>query len=92
MRREDCRRDCVGPYCEGCRKFVPLSSDVVLDEVRAFLEKSRKEHYYCDDCWYTCPKHQEGSCNENYSEDECICGADEYNAELDIILKKLESI
>jgi hypothetical protein len=37
MRREDCRRDCVGPDCEGCRKFVPLSSDAVLDDNFVFM-------------------------------------------------------
>ena len=39
MRREDCRIDCVGPDCEGCRKFVLLSSDAVLGEVMAKIEE-----------------------------------------------------
>ena len=32
-------------------------------------------HYSCDDCWYSCPKSAEGSCNENYG-DECTCQRD----------------
>ena len=35
MRRQDCGSDCVGPDCEGCQNFKPLSSHAVLGEVTA---------------------------------------------------------
>lgn len=41
MRRQDCGSDCVGPDCEGCQNFKPLSSHAVLGEVSAgqFIQK-----------------------------------------------------
>lgn len=65
------------------------SRNAVLGEVRAFLEKSRKEHYYCEDNWYSCPMEPNEGCSDGRKEHKCDCGADKYNAELDIILKKL---
>jgi hypothetical protein len=38
-----------------------------------------RTHYYCEDTWYSCPKHPEGCANDG-SGDECNCGADEWNA------------
>jgi len=52
------------------------------------VEKIRKlalrEHYSCDDCFYSCPKSEEGCCNDEL-EDECNCGADEHNKEVNEI-------
>ena len=42
----------------------------------------RREHHYCEDKWYSCPKHEDGCANEREG-DECNCGADEINAEFD---------
>lgn len=70
-----------------CKKRRTLSSHAVLAEVRAFLESSRKKHHYCDDSWYSCPRHEDGCANDDLI--DCNCGADKYNMELDIILKKL---
>jgi hypothetical protein len=39
-----------------------------------------------EDCWYSCPKAPDGCCNDNYAEDECICGADDHNARVDATL------
>lgn len=59
-------------------------------ETIQFLMNGERPHHYCDDdCWYTCPKHPEGCCNESAGT-ECNCGADEYNAKLTQLLVKLE--
>lgn len=50
------------------------------------LEKLRRIHNYCDDCWYSCPKAEDGCCNDEVG-DECNCGADQHNAVLDGIIK-----
>ncbi len=49
------------------------------------LEKLRRHHTYCDDCWYSCPKAEDGCCNDQAG-DECNCGADKHNAILDGII------
>ena len=46
------------------------------------LENNRQTHHYCEDTWYSCPKHEDGCANEAQG-DECSCGADEINAEFD---------
>ena len=35
----------------------------------------KRDHAWCEDCWYTCPKHEE-SCSD---ESGCNCGADSFN-------------
>ena len=59
-----------------------------LKSVLYFLEESRREHYYCEDCYYTCPLHPEELEYSSWHDDnkKCNCGADEYNAELDKII------
>lgn len=46
------------------------------------LENNRQTHHYCEDTWYSCPKHEDGCANESEG-DECNCGADKANAEID---------
>ena len=46
------------------------------------LELNRRTHYYCEDTWYSCPKHEDGCANEAEG-DECNCGADQINAQID---------
>lgn len=60
------------------------------EEIVAFIESRRLSHYYCEDCWYTCPKHPEGCCNDK-KPDICNCGADQWNAEIDATIKRLLS-
>lgn len=59
-------------------------------EIVAFLESRRQGHYFCEDSWYTCPKHPEGSCNE-HKPVVCDCGADKWNEEIDAFIKRLLS-
>ena len=58
---------------------------VRFEDVRAFLLESKRKHYVCEDCWYSCPKSGE-CCNEFRKQDECDCGADEWNAKVDAAL------
>ena len=48
-------------------------------EALSLLPELERGHYYCDDCWYSCPKAIDGCCDERQG-DECNCGADNYNA------------
>ena len=59
-------------------------------DVFAELETLRRQHYYCDDCWYSCPKAEDGCCDESQG-GECNCGADEHNARLDRIVAYLRA-
>ena len=57
----------------------------MLKDLLVFLEGCRHKHYYCFDCWYTCPEHPDGCCNDEDG-DKCNCGANEFNIELDKII------
>lgn len=52
------------------------------------LENNRWTHYYCEDTWYSCPKHEEGCANDSEG-DECNCGADKANAEIEAAIAPL---
>jgi hypothetical protein len=52
------------------------------------LECNRRSHYYCEDTWYSCPKHEEGCANEAEG-DECNCGADEANKTINAAITAL---
>ena len=60
----------------------------LYEDLVTFLENSRRSHYYCEDYWYSCPKHPYG-CADSWAGDECNCGADEYNAKLDRMIERL---
>ena len=67
------------------------SDNAILKEIQTFLEGSRRKHDYCNDPWYSCPKAEEG-CTDKRLGNDCICGADDYNKRLDVILEKLSKI
>ena len=48
-------------------------SDSVRDQLAAII--AILGHYECEDCWYSCPKSTEGSCNDDAG-DECNCGVE----------------
>ena len=52
------------------------------------LENNRQTHHYCEDTWYSCPKHEDGCANDSEG-DECNCGADKANAEIDSAITSL---
>lgn len=53
------------------------------------LKNNRQTHHYCEDTWYSCPKHEDGCANDSEG-DECNCGADNANIEIDKAIKALE--
>lgn len=54
-------------------------------------ELAKQRHYYCDDCWYSCPLAPDGCCNDDYPEDECNCGASKHNAEVEKLLQEINA-
>ena len=62
------------------------------EELIERLEGLRRGHLQVEeDCWYSCPKSEEGCCNE-WAGPECDCGADAHNAELDAIIADLRGL
>jgi len=59
-----------------------MTKDEALKLALEALENNRKTHHYCEDTWYSCPKHEDGCANDSEG-DECNCGADKANAEID---------
>ena len=61
--------------------------DDALDKLAAaearigrLAELARREHYTCEDSWYSCPKSPEGCARDG--DTDCTCGADYINAEV----------
>ena len=52
------------------------------------LDNNRRNHYYCEDTWYSCPKHEDGCANDSEG-NECNCGADKANQEIDFAITAL---
>ena len=63
----------------------------LLEAVEKLKPLAIRTHYYCEDCWFTCPKHPEGCCNEAVGPD-CNCGADEHNREVEAFYQVAEEI
>jgi hypothetical protein len=61
-----------------------MTKDEALKLALEALEANRRTHYYCEDTWYSCPKHEDGCANEAEG-NECNCGADKANAEIDYV-------
>ena len=51
----------------------------------------RREHYSCEDPWYSCPRSDDGCLNEGEGT-ECNCGADNFNALLDDLLTGMKLV
>lgn len=71
-------------------KVEQLSTVVVDPLVSELLDTFARRHLYCEDCWYTCPKHPEGCCNDAEG-NECTCGADKHNNALQKFAEKLQA-
>ena len=62
-----------------------LEAEQQLKDYREFIEKNRPKHAQCDDSYYNCKKlSYDGTI---YDDEECSCGADETNLEIDKLLK-----
>ena len=46
---------------------------------------ARRDHYRCEDHWYSCPKSPDGCANDSAG-DECNCGAGSHNDKIDELL------
>ena len=55
------------------------------------LEENRESHRYCEDTWYSCPKNEEGCANDGEI-DDCTCGADFQNGNLDAVISLLHQV
>lgn len=62
-----------GKFIADARASLPLACDAIEVALEA-LEK-RTHHRYCEDSFYSCPKHPEG-CTDDNAGTECDCGAD----------------
>jgi hypothetical protein len=59
-----------------------MNKDEALRLALEALGSNRRTHHYCEDTWYSCPKHEDGCANDSEG-DECNCGADKANAGID---------
>lgn len=46
---------------------------------------AHRGHYHCEDPWYTCPAHPDGSANDDKPAGVCDCGADAHNASVEAL-------
>lgn len=77
-------------------KSVPHVAAVITEHTKllvALLRESKRKHYHCDDSWYCCPLclHEDHGWR-GYKQDDngvCTCGADEWNARVDEVLRKV---
>ena len=53
---------------------------------------ARRGHYHCEDPWYTCPAHPDGSANDDKPADVCDCGADSHNAAVEALQARIAGI
>lgn len=58
------------------------------EAIEELIRLARRSHYYCDDCWYSCPKSEDGCCDQDAGE-VCNCGADKHNAKVDALAELL---
>ena len=68
-----------------CVKWIPVDTKLLAE----LKELAIREHYYCEDEWYSCPLADDGCLNDDVDPNECDCGADEHNAKVEDIYKKL---
>ena len=61
------------------------AKDAKITELQNVLKGMKQNHRYCDDPWYSCPKHPDGCANAAEGTG-CTCGADEANTAIDNVL------
>ena len=66
-----------------------MTKDEALKLALEALENNKQMHYYCENTWYSCPQHEEGCANDSVG-DECNCGADKANAEIDKVITAIK--
>lgn len=63
-------------------------SESLLTDLLNLRSLAIQQHYYCEDCWYTCPEHEEGCCDDMKPK-KCDCGANKHNEEVEALYKKI---
>jgi hypothetical protein len=80
--RDALHRISLGAANSGTTKEALGKEAVVSVE---FLQRMKRNHYSCEDSWYSCPKAEDGCSNEAAGTD-CDCGADKFNSEIDSVI------
>lgn len=60
----------------------------ILDGVSALKTIAIREHYYCEDGWYSCPQAPEGCADDSVGMD-CNCGVALHNSDVERIFAKI---
>ena len=68
-----------------------MTKDEALTLALNALQINRRPHYYCENRWHSCPRHEEGCANDEDG-DECNCGADKANAEIDTAIAAIKAL
>ena len=55
-----------------------------MNRLMVILNELKRDHHYCDDDYYSCPKREDSASGAS---SECDCGADEANTLIDEALK-----
>ncbi len=67
----------------------PVLSEGLGALVEQLAALARQQHYYCEDSWYTCPAHPDGSANDSKPAGVCDCGADTHNAAVEVLQARI---
>jgi hypothetical protein len=59
-----------------------------VDRLKELKELALREHYHCEDSWYSCPK-AEGGCADDRAGDNCNCRVDEHNEKVEKLYNKI---
>ena len=68
--------------------MMMMLNDHEKDLVLLLAGLARRDHYECEDPWYSCPQSPDGCFNDDAG-DDCNCGTDALNAAVEEILKAL---
>ncbi len=78
-----------GKVPAGYEDVLAADYDRDIKALRELLLESKRSHFWVDeDCFYSCPKAPDYCGNEET--DECTCGAEDWNAKVDVALKTTE--
>lgn len=74
---------------DGCAGCIQSKLTKLQDAVEGFKNITHSE---CEDSWYSCPKSEDGCSNDQYSKNECTCGADYWNQKIESALKESREV
>ena len=64
----------------------------LLQSIRELEKLAYHQHYYCDDCFYSCPLAIDGCCNDAFDDNKCNCGANKHNEEVRSTIQRITSL